>query len=212
MAEGQFSPPAAQHFYDALATRYDWFSLYEARAKRLAVDCLDLAPGQVVLNVGLGTGKYYQEVQASLGDLGLAAGVDLSMSMLRVARSRKLNDLVQSEGAWLPFAAGSIDRLLCTYVLDLVALADLPSWLVEFRRVLKPGGRMVLVSLTDGVNLVSRGFVSVWRLAYRLSPLACGGCRPLQLAGLVRQAGFERVDRQVVLQYAVPSELLVVRR
>ena len=209
MSEGQFTSVTAQRFYDALAARYDWFSLYEARAKRLAVDYLEVTPGQAVLNVGLGTGKYYQEVQALLGERGLAAGIDLSMSMLEVARSRKLTDLAQSEGAWLPFATGSFDRLLCTYVLDLVPLADLSCWLVEFRRVLKPGGRMVLVSLTEGINLLSRGFVTVWKLAYRLSPMACGGCRPLQLAGLARQAGFVTVDHQVVVQYGVPSELLV---
>jgi demethylmenaquinone methyltransferase/2-methoxy-6-polyprenyl-1,4-benzoquinol methylase len=206
---GEFSPRSAGHFYDALAPRYDWFSLYEARAKRMAVDCLDLAPGQAALNVGLGTGKYYQEVQALLGEQGLAVGIDLSMAMLRVAQDRRITDLVQSEGACLPFATESFDRLLCTYVLDLVTLTDLPRWLMEFRRVLKPGGRMVLVSLTEGVNLLSRGFVSVWKLAYRLSPVVCGGCRPLQLAGLVRQAGFKTIDRQVVLQLGVPSELLV---
>jgi len=43
--ESQFTSQAAQRFYDALASRYDWFSLYEARAKRLAVDCMKLAPG-----------------------------------------------------------------------------------------------------------------------------------------------------------------------
>lgn len=209
MTESQFTSQAAQRFYDALASRYDWFSLYEARAKRLAVDCMKLAPGQSVLNVGLGTGKYYQEVQALLGARGLAAGIDLSMPMLRVAQGRKLNDLVQSDGAWLPFATDGFDRLLCTYVLDLVAIMDLSAWLAEFRRVLKPGGRMVLVSLTEGVNLLSRGFVTMWKLAYRLSPTSCGGCRPLQLTRLARQAGFVTVDRQVVLQYGVPSELLV---
>jgi ubiquinone/menaquinone biosynthesis C-methylase UbiE len=204
-----FNSHAAHHFYDALAPHYDWFSLYEAHAKRLAVDCLDLAPGQAVLNVGLGTGKYYEEVQALLGASGMAVGIDLSMPMLHMAQGRKLFDLAQSEGARLPFAMDSFDRLMCTYVLDLVAFSDLPDWLAEFRRVLKPGGRMVQVSLTEGVDRLSRGFVSVWKMAYRLSPVTCGGCRPLQLAGLLRQAGFDSVDRQVVVQYGVPSELLV---
>jgi hypothetical protein len=59
------------------------------------------------------------------------------------------------------------------------------------------------------VDLASRGFVAVWKLAYRVSPVACGGCRPLQLAELARRAGFERVERKVVLQMGVPSELLI---
>ena len=209
MSKRQLTQHSVQRFYDSLATHYDWFSLYEARSKRLAVECLELASGHSIINVGLGTGKYYQEVQTLLGDQGLVAGVDISFSMLKVSQSRKIVALAQADGAWLPFAAASFDRLLCTYVLDLVALADLPRWLEEFRRVLRPGGRMVLVSLTEGVNLFSNGIIAAWKLAYRLSPIACGGCRPLQLAGLVRQAGFEWLERQVVLQLGVPSELLV---
>jgi ubiquinone/menaquinone biosynthesis C-methylase UbiE len=209
MTERPLTPHTAQRFYDGLAARYDWFSLYETRAKQRAVDYLGLAPGQFVLNAGLGTGKYYNGVQDVVGEQGMAIGIDLSCSMLQVARSRQITALAQADGAWLPFASASFDRLLCTYVLDLVALADLPRWLAEFRRVLKPAGCMVLVSLTEGVNLPSRGFVALWKLAYRISPIACGGCRPLQLAGLVRQAGFECVERRVVLQLGVPSELLV---
>jgi demethylmenaquinone methyltransferase/2-methoxy-6-polyprenyl-1,4-benzoquinol methylase len=209
MMEGRFTPDAAQRFYDALAGRYDRFSMFEARARRLALDHLQLAPGQFVLNAGLGTGINYRQAQEVIGEQGMAAGIDLSFSMLRVAQSRGITELAQADGAWLPFAPASFDRLLCTYVLDLVAWVDLPRWLSEFRRVLKPHGRMALVSLTEGVDLVSRVFVAIWKLAYRVSPVACGGCRPLQLAGLVRQAGFERVERQVVLQFGVPNELLL---
>jgi demethylmenaquinone methyltransferase/2-methoxy-6-polyprenyl-1,4-benzoquinol methylase len=209
MMERRFTPDAAQRFYDALAGRYDGFALFEARARQLALDRLEPTAGQFVLNVGLGTGAHYREAVEWVGERGMAAGIDLSFSMLRVAQSRGITALAQADGAWLPFALASFDRLLCTYVLDLVAWADLPRWLSEFRRVLKPHGCMALVSLTEGVNLVSRVFVAIWKLAYRVSPLACGGCRPLQLAGLVRQAGFERVERQVVLQFGVPSELLL---
>lgn len=209
MTERRFTPDAAQRFYDALAAHYDGFTLFEARARQLALDRLQLTPGQFVLNVGLGTGINYRQVQEVIGERGMAAGIDISFSMLRVARSRGIIALAQADGAWLPFAPASFDRLLCTYVLDLVAWADLPRWLSEFRRVLKPDGRMALVSLTEGVDLVSRVFVAIWKLAYRVSPVACGGCRPLQLGALVRQAGFERVERQVVLQFGVPSELLV---
>jgi demethylmenaquinone methyltransferase/2-methoxy-6-polyprenyl-1,4-benzoquinol methylase len=209
MPERQLTSRSVQRLYDVLAPRYDWISFYEARSKQLALDCLELAPGQAVLEVGSGTGKNLSEVQARVQSQGLATGIDLSFTMLQVARKRKVEALVQAAGAWLPFPADSFDRLLCTYVLDLVALADLLLWLVEFRRVLKPGGRVVLLSLTEGVDLFSKGLVAVWKLAYRVSPVACGGCRPLQLSGLVSQAGFTRVERQVVVQAGVPSELLV---
>jgi hypothetical protein len=93
-------------------------------------------------------------------------------------------------------------------MLDLLPLAEIPLVLSEFRRVLRPGGRLVLVSLTEGADLPSRLFVAGWKLVYRLDPRRLGGCRPLQLAGLLRGAGFA-VERRVVVQRGFPSELLV---
>ncbi|HEU5104055.1 MAG TPA: hypothetical protein VFU22_33795 [Roseiflexaceae bacterium] len=54
--------------------------------------------------------------------------------------------------------------------------------------------------------------ISAWKLAYRASPLLCGGCRPLQLAALAHAAGFEVVAREVVMQLGLPSEILILER
>jgi demethylmenaquinone methyltransferase/2-methoxy-6-polyprenyl-1,4-benzoquinol methylase len=209
MDRNRFSPGDARRFYDLLGERYDWFSGYEARAKSCALGHLELEAGQRVLNVGLGTGKEHAVIQAAVGSRGAAFGLDLSPRMLAAAYKRTQAPLCQADGGRLPFAGDSFERLYCAYVLDLVAHADLAGWLGEFRRVLRPGGRLALVSLTEGVDRSSRAFVSIWKLAYALSPVTCGGCRPLQLSELVRQAGFERVERQVVVQLGIPSEVIV---
>jgi ubiquinone/menaquinone biosynthesis C-methylase UbiE len=209
MPERSLSPDAARRTYDRLAAYYDWFSLYEAHAKQAALERLALAPGLRLLNVGLGTGKYHDAIPPALAPGGMAVGLDLAWRMLAQARQRGVDLLVQADGGGLPFAPASFDRLLCTYVLDLVNLAAIPEWLAGFRRALRPGGRMVLLSLTEGVNLPSRGFVALWKAAYAISPLACGGCRPLQLSQMAQQAGFTQVEREVVVQWGVPSELLV---
>ncbi len=209
MPDRALSPAAARRTYDRLAAYYDRFSFYEARAKELALQRLALAPGLRLLNVGLGTGMYHAEILAALAPGGMAVGVDLAARMLAQARRRGAGLLAQADGGALPFAAASFDRLLCTYVLDLIAHAALPGWLAGFRRVLRPGGRMALLCLTEGVDLPSRGFVALWKAAYAVSPLVCGGCRPLQLSELACQVGFTQVAREVVVQWGVPSELLV---
>jgi ubiquinone/menaquinone biosynthesis C-methylase UbiE len=199
---------STRRLYDRLAPFYDSFASYEARAKARALECLDLSPGQQVLNVGLGTGKEHLLIQSAIAPDGIAVGLDLSQGMLRKARQATSAPLCQADGRRLPFAARSCERLFCAYVLDLIPTIEHPGWLGEFRRVLKPGGVMVLLCLTEGVDRPSRALVKVWKAVYELSPLVCGGCRPLQLTGLVEQAGFTQVEREVVVQLSVPSEIV----
>jgi len=207
--QNTLSQNSTRRLYDSIARGYDWFSFYEARAKRRALDCLDLQPGQRVLNVGLGTGKEHQLIQAAVTPGGLVCGVDISPRMLALAHKRSGAPLCLADGCRLPFAGQAFDRLYCAYVLDLVAMAELPTWLAGFRRALEPGGRMVLLSLTEGVDPASRAFVWLWKLAYMASPIACGGCRPLQLTELAQGAGFRSLESQVIVQFGVPSEVLV---
>ena len=92
---------------------------------------------------------------------------------------------------------------------DLLETAVLPQTLAEFHRVLRPDGKLVLVSLTEGVNWPSRLLVGLWKAAYKLHPLILGGCRPLRLNPLVEQAGFSIIQREIIVQLGVPSELIL---
>lgn len=202
------SKEAARRFYDRLGSGHDWAERYEGRAKGRALALLDLRPGQRALNVGVGSGQDHARLQKALAPGGLAVGLDLSPVMLNLTRTRTGAPLCQADARSLPLLTASFDRLFSAYVLDLIPLRDFPGLLAEFRRVLKPGGRMALVSLTEGVTLPSRLLVAAWKMIYRVSPQACGGCRPVQLSGLVRAAGFSQVKREVVIQLGLPSEVI----
>ena len=78
--------------------------------------------------------------------------------------------------------------------------------------MIKPGGLKVQLALTEGVNVPSRALVAVWKAAYAINPVACGGCRPLQLTRLIQATGFDDVQREVVVQMAVPSEIIVAKK
>jgi demethylmenaquinone methyltransferase/2-methoxy-6-polyprenyl-1,4-benzoquinol methylase len=125
----------------------------------------------------------------------------------------RCNSPVCQAAAWhLPFVAGSFDRLYSSYVLDLIPYRRLPKVLAEFNRVLVHGGRLVIIALTEGTTPASRALVAAWKAVYAIAPVACGGCRPLQLASLVEDAGFSSVSRQVVIQLGVPSEIISATR
>jgi demethylmenaquinone methyltransferase/2-methoxy-6-polyprenyl-1,4-benzoquinol methylase len=209
MIEETISPEAARRFYDRLGQGQDWTERYEGRAKQLALTKLELSPGQQVLNIGIGTGHTQTQIEQAITPGGTSFGLDLSPVMLHLTQQRSNALLCEGNACRLPFAGASFDRLFAAYVLDLIGAEDLPGLLAECRRVLRLGGRLVLVSLTEGVNLPSRLLVGLWKAAYAVSPVACGGCRPVQLAGLVKEAGFSRVEREVVVQLGVPSEVIV---
>lgn len=211
MIENTVSVRTARRIYDRWGARYDWFTFVEGRAKARAIKQLHLAPGLRVLNVGVGTGREQAQIEAGIAPHGVAIGLDLSRGMLRVAHTRVRGPLCEADGHDLPFAAACFDRLLCAYTLDLIPYADIPRWLAGFHRVLKPGGRLVLLTMTEGVTLTSKVFVALWKFAYAISPVVCSGCRPLQLSGLAQQAGFESVACEVIVQFGVPSELIAAR-
>lgn len=196
--------------YDKLAPVYDRLMVFEGRAKSFALENLQLSIGNVVLDVGLGTGKELEFIQRRVGQTGKVVGLDISDRMLRKARRTPEVGLCQADGEFIPFVNGKFDRLYCAYVLDLVPLRNLDRWLDGFLRVVKPGGRVVLVSLTEGENKTSKLVVWIWKTLYEISPMVCGGCRPLQLTRLASMAGFRIIHRKVVVQLGLPSEVLTL--
>lgn len=208
MIEQTISRAAARRVYDELGVGLDRAERLEGRAKALALELLDVEPGQRALHVGVGTGTQHAALRAAAGPRGLVVGCDLSRRMLEITWGRAPTPLCEGDAARLPFADRSFDRLFSAYMLDLIPLAEIPAVLAEFRRVLRPGGRLALVSLTEGVDLRSRLFVAGWKLVYRLDPQRLGGCRPLRLADPLADAGFT-VQRHVVVQRGFPSEVAV---
>ncbi|HLB46817.1 MAG TPA: class I SAM-dependent methyltransferase [Anaerolineales bacterium] len=212
MIEKTLPASTAQRFYDRLGRWYELADFYGGRAKSRALQQLALVSGLRILHVGVGTGRDHAQLCAAVAPNGQAIGIDLSPIMLRLTRDRTFAPVCVADACSLPFADHAFDRLFAAYVLDLIPVADLPPLLNDFQRVLRSDGSMVLVTLTEGATFRSRLFVSAWKGLYRLSPIACGGCRPLQLAGLVTAAGFTNVKAEVMVQMGIPSEIVTASR
>ena len=145
----------------------------------------------------MGTGKEVKAVQKLVAPGGVVMGVDLSSRMAQVTHHRTQAGIARADARRLPFADRHFDRLFCAYMLDLIPRPELQGILGEFHRVLKPGGKAAVITMTEGVNLPSRAFVAVWKAAYAISPFTCGGCRPLQLKEVALRAGFDLVECEV---------------
>lgn len=114
---------------------------------------LNVTAGQRVLEVGAGTG-IHAEWLLELCPLAYS-GVDLSAEMLGIARQR-LGDAVELEPSpaeCLPFADGGFDGVYCSSALH--HFSDMQQAIAEMKRVVKPGGRIVLSEPNPGnpINL-----------------------------------------------------------
>jgi len=120
--------------------------------------------------------------------------------------------VVQTDGSpKLSWPDSAYDRFVSTYVLDLLAAGDIRRLLQDARRLLRPGGRLCLVSLTHGETAPARLVERAWVWAHRKRPGMVGGCRPIALLEFVTP-GWE-VDRHAVLtSFAMSSEVVVARK
>ncbi|MBR0658019.1 class I SAM-dependent methyltransferase [Neoroseomonas oryzicola] len=116
-----------------------------ARYRREALLRSGLAPGQRLLDVATGTGLVAREALAVLGRPQDVIGLDLSGGMLREARAALPIPLVQARAEALPLASESVDLVSMGYALRHVA--DLVRTFAEYRRVLRPGGRVLLLEI-----------------------------------------------------------------
>ncbi len=210
----------ARRFYDRLGSGQDRQAAYEDRATRAMRAPLRLPEARAVLEFGCGTGRLAAEIlSAELPADATYLGLDQSTTMVdlareRVARFGERARVVQTDGSpKLVAEGGSVDRVLSTYVLDLLSTADIQSFLVEAHRVLVPGGLLGLVSLGFGCTGPARLFIGVWSRLHRLSPRLVGGCRPLDLVRHLEPARWEVLHLETVTALGlVPSEVLVARR
>lgn len=102
-----------------------------------------LAPGMRALDVAIGTGGVAAAACGIVGPEGRVVGIDPSAGMLRQARAAVPIPLLQGVAEALPFRDGAFDFLSMGYALRHVA--DLERTFGEYRRVLKPGGTLMLL-------------------------------------------------------------------
>ena len=114
--------------------------------RRIVVDALSLQPGERVLDIGSGPGFLAGEMASAVGASGSVTGIDPSEHMLSLAGERRAPaHLTFGPGTAtdLPFPDGEFDVVTSTQVYEYVA--DMPRALAEAHRVLRPGGRLLVL-------------------------------------------------------------------
>jgi ubiquinone/menaquinone biosynthesis C-methylase UbiE len=151
---------------------------------------LALQPGETVLDIGSGPGFLADEMAAEVGPEGAVHGVDPSESMLAIARRRQTPvRYATGDALALPFADATFDAAVATQVYEYVP--DMPAALTEARRVLRPGGRLLILDTDwDAIVWHSSDRDRMLRVLEKWNDHLADPYLPRRLPGLLRRAGF----------------------
>ncbi len=181
---GEAPAPQTRGLVITWARRYDflvWFVTLgrEQALRQMTADLAQLQPGETVLDVGCGTGMLAMVARQRVGETGRVSGIDPSVQMIARARRKAAR-----RGLAINFQVGVIEQLAFPdqsfdVVLSTMMMHHLPDdlkrqGLAEIARVLKPGGRLLVLDF--------RGHVGPWHSGIQDQP------------ALMKEAGFSQVE------------------
>ena len=181
--------------YEKQASWYDlWFGPTLHHGRLVAIERMGIAPGDRILEVGVGTGintsLYPRDCQVT--------GIDFSAQMLDKARERVRQKglrhvrLLEMDATHLKFADGSFDIVYAPYLISVVP--DPVEVAREMRRVCRPGGKIIILNHFRSVNPI------LSRLERALSPFTVhvGFKSDLDLPGFLAQADLQPLSIEKV--------------
>ncbi len=206
----------ASRAYDQLSRFYDALAgSSEARFRQQGLEMLAVQAGEAVLEIGPGTGTGLVELCRQAGASGLSCGIDLSPGMLRKARQNLakagLSDqtlLSRGDGAHLPFSPKTFTALFMSFTLELFDTPEIQHVLAECQRVLRPGGRLGVVSLSKPAQ--PHRIVRLYEWLHERFP-AYLDCRPINADAMILAAGFCIEQQKRSSMGGLPVELIVAK-
>lgn len=203
---------AVRRMFDRISPAYDRMNRLmsaglDGRWRRQAADAADLRPGDSALDVCCGTGDLAIELRRRVGPSGRVVGIDFAERMLAIARRKSpAVEWMAGDALELPFEEGEFAA--ATIAFGMRNLADHHRGFAELARIVRPGGRVVCLELTEPPGRIAPA-ARIWtdravpllgrliagdRDAYRYLPASVHRFPPtLELVEVMRSAGLERV-------------------
>ncbi len=205
-------PRQVQEMFDRISPSYDRMNRLmsggmDGAWRRRAVRAAGAGPGDAVLDVCCGTGDLALELRRAVGPSGRVVGLDFSPQMLAVARAKSSGvEWIEGDALALPFADDTFAA--ATVGWGVRNLSDRPGGFREMARVVRPGGHVVCLEMsqppgwaapfahvwTDRAVPVLGRFVAGDADAYTYLPESARAFPGApELAAIMRSAGLERV-------------------
>lgn len=218
-------------WFNEAASDYDWINQAASLGtgtwyRKQALLRAGLAPGMSLLDAGSGTGVVAAQAQKIVGSSGRVVALDPSLGMLGHAAKRGVHGRVRGVAEALPFPDEKFDLLSMGYALRHVV--DLRATFREYRRVLKPKGKVLLLEITPPSSRLAHHLLGFYigRLMPFLARFGRGGrssrelleyywdtiercVPPATILQALAEAGFGNPQRYV--EHGILSEYTAVR-
>ncbi len=207
----------AKTSYDRMSSFYDYFAgVFEQKYRTMALKRLQIARGEIVLEIGFGTGHCLERMAEAVGEEGKVYGIDISSGMLAASQRR-----LEKAGLWprveltcddalnMPYADGKFDAVFTSFALELFDSPEIPQVLAEVRRVLKPKGRLEVASMSKGDG--DSKALRLYEWLHKKLPQYVD-CRPIFVRKSVEDAGFHILDVTDVSLLGLPGQLALAEK
>jgi ubiquinone/menaquinone biosynthesis C-methylase UbiE len=205
-----------RRYYDKISKVYDVLAeKSEEPIRRVGLEKLAPKAGESILEIGVGTGHCLAAIADAVGPGGSAFGLDLSEKMLHqthwVLRNEGLRQRVEcqcGDGASLPYRDDVFNGIFMSFVLELFDTPEIPVVLAECKRVLHPGGRIVVVGMSKEGKEELLTHVFEWTHQHFPNFL---DCRPIFVRRALEAAGFVIKDAQLRHMW-IPVEIVLATK
>jgi demethylmenaquinone methyltransferase/2-methoxy-6-polyprenyl-1,4-benzoquinol methylase len=207
----------AQAMYDRISRCYDLLEgVWEKKSRDIGLKKLGVKEGEIVLEIGFGTGHGILALAQSVGKSGRVYGIDLSPRMLDITRAKVIKmglservELVCGDAVELPFEKDFFTAIFMSFTLELFDTPEIPKVLHECQRVLQNGGRICVVSLSKKEE--SRWMRKLYEWGHRKIPKLLD-CRPIFVEKALEEVGFQILDATLMSLLKLPVEIVLARK
>lgn len=207
----------AKRFYDRISRAYDYFTgAFERKHAERAMECLSINEGEAVLEIGFGSGHCLKRIAQSVGETGKTCGIDISTGMLEVTKRRlgkaQLIDRVGlccGDATKLPYGNNAFDAVFMSFTLELFDTPEISKVLEEAKRVLRPKGRLGIVSMSRESG--KSGPLRLYEWAHMKWPRYVD-CRPIYLEESLINAGYTIRSKKPTRMAGLPIKIIVATK